>query len=198
MRLFVKQSARMKERRYGLWVLCVVCLITAVLFTGIAFAADSNGEYLKYQEPQPASSVSWWSTVGYVFSLLFTFAVVIGLAYFTSRFLGQKMGRLSVTGEQKILTTLPLGPNRAVYVVEIAGKCLVLGVTDHSISLLQELTDPEQIEKMKAHVPAAPAAGFDSIFQRQLASLQHMTQKFPAVFDAYSKSNQPKDDREKR
>ncbi|MEN6413180.1 MAG: flagellar biosynthetic protein FliO [Veillonellales bacterium] len=189
----------MRQKAGRFWTLCVICcLVAAIIFSSAAFAADSNGEYLTYQEPQLTASFSWWSTIGYVFSLLLTFALVIGLAYFTSRFLGQKMGRLSVTDDQKILATLPLGPNRAVYVVEIAGKCLVLGVTDHSISLLQELTESEQIEKMRAHLPAAPAAGFDSIFQRQLASLQHMTQKFPAVFDAYNKSSEPKNDREKR
>lgn len=180
-------------RRYCGW-LVLMCLVVA-FSSGTVLAVEANNDYLVYQEPQ-TTSASWLSTVAYVVSLLVTFAVVIGLAYFTSRFLGQRMGQLSAGTENKILATLSLGANRAVHVVEIAGKVLVLGVTEHSITLLQEITDEAQVEKLRQQQPVSvPSNSFDTILQSQLSSLQRMSQKFPSVF---GRQHEQSNEREKR
>lgn len=164
---------------------------------GSALAAEADNNYLVYQEPQ-ATQASWLSTVAYIISLFVTFAVVIGLAYFSSRFLGQRMGRLSAGTDNKILATLALGANRAVHVVEIAGKVLVLGVTDHNIVLLQEIADENEIEKLKQHQTASvPSSNFETILESQLSSLRNMSQKFPAVFGGQHRQSQS-NEREKR
>ncbi|MCX7779281.1 MAG: flagellar biosynthetic protein FliO [Negativicutes bacterium] len=168
-------------------------LIILLLLSGLAAAASN--EYLKYQEPQPAAS-SAFSTIAYVISLIVTFSAVIGLAYFTSKYLGQRMGTLGTAGDNRILVTVPLGPNKAVFIVEVAGKVLVLGVTDHSINLLQEVTAAEEIQKLKQLTPArSPQTAFEQIFDRHIASLQQMSQKFPAVFGP---TNAERDKEEKR
>ena len=93
---------------------------------------------------------------------------------------------------------LSLGTSRAVYVVEIAGQILVLGVTDHTINLLQEITDPVAIEKIK-NQPHYPGANqFEAIFQRQLVSLQQLSRKFPAVFGSDHHGSDKAEDSEKR
>ncbi|MDR3563792.1 MAG: flagellar biosynthetic protein FliO [Negativicutes bacterium] len=160
------------------------------------FAADQTGDFLNYQEPKSSGS-SWFSTIAYLFSLLFTFVVVIGLAYVTSRFLGQRLGKSAVVGENKVIFNLPLGPNRGVYIVEIAGRFLVLGVTDHNINVLQEISDPAEVEKLQNMNTALPATQFDAVLQRHLNSLQQMSQRFPGVFGGYNRSNS-ENDREKR
>lgn len=180
-------------RRYCGWLVWA-CFIVA-FSSGMALAAEAGNDYLVYQEPQ-TTTASWVSTVAYVVSLLVTFAVIIGLAYFTSRFLGQRMGQLSARAENRILTHLPLGANRAIHVVEIAGKVLVLGVTDHSITLLQEITDEDQVEKLRQQQPATvPSNGFETILQSQLSSLQHMSQRFPSAF---GRRHEQSNEREKR
>lgn len=172
-----------------------IALVMMILI-GQVWAAEPTGGYLAYQEPE-ASSSSWLSTIAYVVSIIITFAVVIGLAYFTSRFLGQKMGKVSASADNRILATLALGPNRAVHVVEVAGRVLLLGVTDHSITMLEEIIDQERIDKLKQQsVPISTAPSFDSVLQRQLASLQQMSQKFPAIFK--DRDNNPDNESEKR
>lgn len=185
----------MKNPAFRPTILLIVVLF-AIAHVSTGFAAAQPGEYLNYQEPKPAGT-SWFSTIAYVFSLIVTFIVVIGLAYFTSRFVGQKMAKTTVYGDNKVVFTLPLGPNRGVYVVEIAGKYLVLGVTDHNINLLQEITDPEQVEKLQTLNPVMPANQFDIVFQRHLASLQQMSHKFPGVFNGNNRSEH-ENEREKR
>jgi flagellar protein FliO/FliZ len=177
-------------------VLMLAALLLMFAGADLALAAGQGGDYLNYQEPKPAET-SWLSTIAYVVTLLVTFVVVIGLAYFTSRFVGQKMGRYSFSGDHKVVVSLPLGASRGVYVVEVAGRFLVLGVTDHNVNLLAEITDPAEIERLRATSPAGQMRQFDDVFQRHLASLQQMSQKFPAVFGHYNRTDQEKD-REKR
>ncbi len=183
-----------KIRVFFLHLLLVFCF--GIFFYGQVYAAEPNSEYLQYQEPKATNSTSWFSTISYVFSLVITFAVVIGLAYFASRFLGKKLGSLSASGNSRIINTLSFGANRAVYTVEIAGKYLILGVTDHNITVLQEITDIEEIEKMKKEQLAVPDNQFDGVFQKQLASLQKLSQAFPTAFG--DTQNEQKHEREKR
>ncbi|GBG56288.1 hypothetical protein SPFL3102_00501 [Sporomusaceae bacterium FL31] len=179
-----------------------ICLMFLLLsaFSLHVTAQEPQGEYLKYQEPQaPTGSSSWVSTLAYILSLLVTFAVVIGLAFFTSRFLGQKFGHLSVSNSNKVIITLPLGNNRAVYVVEVAGKYLVLGVTDHSVTLLQEIVDAAEIEKMQVQGNFSPEQDqFKNIFQKHLASLQQISQSVPFRFDKNNSNQQDNGHDEKR
>ena len=188
----------MSKKYYrGQYVLVLMLFLIGVAFLGTAYAAEPTGEYLQYQEPQPAAYSSGLSTLTYIFSLLVTFAIVIGLAYFAARFFGNKMGSKLATSNRKIIGTLPLGTNRAVYIVEIAGKFLVLGVTDHTINVLQEITDIEEIAKMKAEPISVPEDQFNKVFQRQLASLQQLSPKFPNVFNTHQQ-NEEKHEGEKR
>ncbi|WP_425060869.1 hypothetical protein SCACP_16240 [Sporomusa carbonis] len=152
------------------------------LLTVQVLAAGEPGEYLKYQEPQPTTS-SWLVTGGYVISLIVTFLLVLGLAYFTSRFFAHKMAGPGGFGSGKIHATLALGPNRAIYVVEIAGKFMVLGVTEHNITLLQDITSQADIDQLNAVKNSGlPSEQFDTVFHRQLVLLKQMPKKFPAVF----------------
>lgn len=180
---------------------CLVLICMVVMISGQIYAAEvpDNGNYLKYQEPTPASSSSWFSTIAYIFSLLITFALIIALAYFASRFLGHKIGNLSALGHNKIHAALSLGSNRTIYVVEVAGKFLIVGVTEHSINLLHEITSQEEIERLILQPSAGPTNQFDIVFQRHIASLQQMSHKFAAVFDTHSKTqSESENEREKR
>lgn len=153
-------------------------------------AEQQGNDYLKYQEPKPPE-VSWLSSIAYIVTLLITFAVVIALAYFTSRFLGYKMGSFVSDGQERILGSLPLGSNRIIYVVEVAGKVMIVGVTDHGIHMLKEIDDPDEIFAIKARaVNHRQNDQFGKIFHNQLSSLEQFSKQFPAVFDIRAKRNQ--------
>lgn len=162
----------------------IICLFVLLLSNAApVLAANAEGGYLTYHETQPAT-LSVLSTIAYLLSLLITFAIVIALAYGASRFLGAKMGRLSGSNEHKVLFNLPLGPNRSVCAVEIASKVLILGVTDHSINLLQEITSPDAIQAIKAEIARQEPNQFDDILQNQIALLRQLPMRFPGVFNA--------------
>jgi len=163
-------------------------LLAIVAAAAVAVAAEPSGGYLAYKEPEPAGA-SWLSTLAYLFTLFIMFGAVLAMAYGTSRFLGKKMGHTALQGDNKICVSIAMGQNKSVQVVEVAGCFLVLGVTDHNINLLQEITDAEQIEKLKVMQTTEAVAPFDMVFQKQIASLQQLSNKFPGVFGNYGRKD---------
>jgi flagellar protein FliO/FliZ len=147
--------------------------------------AASTGGYLSgYQDVDPhPTQTSWWSTLAYLVSLLVVFMFVLVMAYLASRFLGGRFAKATVEGSGKILENLPLGPNRSVCVVELAGKVVMLGVTEQSITLLQEITDPQQIETLRSKEgQQLPVEGFEQVFAEQFKSLDKISRRIPALF----------------
>ena len=128
---------------------------------------EAAGGYLEgYEEinPQP-TGVSWWSTIAYVLSLLAVFAIVFLMAYIAAKFLGGRFNaRISEHGG-RVLENLPLGPNRSVCIVEMADRVFLLGVTDQSITLLSEILDPNEIERLRS------ASNNSDMFSQEFGSL---------------------------
>ena len=139
---------------------------------------EAAGGYLEgYEEVQPKpTAVSWWSTLAYLLSLLAVFAVVVIMAYFAAKFIGGRFNARMSTGGGKVLENLPLGPNRSVCIVEIAGRVFLLGVTDGSITLLGEITDNDMI----AHLHEQSLAG--DIFAQDFGSFSDLVKKIPPIF----------------
>lgn len=176
-------------------IYCVLtCILIGALFsvpslTSFAEPTESssgNSGYLSaYQEAAaPSTGVSWWSTFAYLLSLLAVFLFVAMLAYLASKFLGNKLGALENGRSSKILEYLPLGAKQSVCAVEIAGKVILLGVTEQNITLLDEITDELEIGRLRSEA-AEQTAGeqFPRIFEKQLLSLEKISRKFPAILN---------------
>jgi len=144
--------------------------------------ANPEGGYLNYNNPAATPGPSTLTTVSYLFSLLVTFAIVVGLAYFTSKFLSRKWSS-AIHGKTMIVhDTISLGVNKLLYLVEVGGKVLLIGVTDHNITYLQEFTDEKFIMELQSKVlhgeQSQNPPTFNSVFQQQIDKLQHMTSRF--------------------
>ncbi|MBP2633191.1 MAG: flagellar biosynthetic protein FliO [Firmicutes bacterium] len=169
------------------FVVFVFCVVPVSLVQATQEAASQSGGYLSnYQDTtntQPAQS-SWLSTVAYLISLVMVFAFVIGLAYFASRFLGKKFGTVNLGKSSKILESLQLGANQAIYVIEIAGEVFLIGVTDHNITLLNKITDELEIGKLRNQADFNfHSESFNHMFEDQLLSLEKMARKVPNILN---------------
>ncbi len=97
------------------------------------FAQAEGNDFLKYQEPK--SQVSLLGNIDSALYMITIFALILGLAYATSRFLGSKFSpRPSGFNGDSVLSSLPLGPNRGIYLVQFAGRLLVLGVSEQRLN----------------------------------------------------------------
>lgn len=171
------------ERKYIL-LTCVVGILATLLLMDPALAAEeaAKGGYLSGYEntdPKP-SSISWWSTIAYLVSLFAIFIFVVGLAYFAARFLGGHFAQQKMGYGGKILSHLPLGPNRSVCIMEMAGRVFMLGVTEHSITLLTEITDAGEIDRL--HREEQNGLKVPEMFSQQFGALSDFVQKVPPIF----------------
>ena len=102
------------------------------------------------------------------------------MAYFASRFLSGHFAKAAAGNGGRILANLALGPNRSVCVVELADRVFMLGVTEHSITLLREVTDAEEIERL--HRRELGNVELGSPFSAQLGSLEQLAKRIPSLF----------------
>lgn len=93
--------------------------------------------------------------------LLLTSLVVLGAVCVAAFVVVRLAGRLLATGRSRgahllaVVARLPLEPRRSLYVVEVAGKTLLVGTSEMGLSLLSEL-DGGQVQ---AQVEARPSFG---------------------------------------
>ncbi len=85
---------------------------------------------------------------GSVLRIISSLIAVIILALALSWIL-QKKGGFGSNVFGKVLGILPLDNKRFIYLVDIMGKVLVLGVTDSNINLLSEITDKATIDSLR-------------------------------------------------
>lgn len=154
--------------------------IKLCMLASLTMAVTAQGEtgYLTYREPAANASGSSLSTFSYIFSLLLTFAIVVGLAYLTSKYLSRRLTPAMQSNNMLIRDVVSLGTNKALYLVEIGNRVFLLGVTDHNITSLQEFTDEKFIADLRTKGDAFSGkipANFPNIFQQQIEALQRMT-----------------------
>ncbi len=158
----------------------------------VVYAATASSGYLsqyKDTNPQP-TSVSFLSTIGYLLSLIVIFAFVVGLAYYVSHYLGGHFGKgWKKDSMGNVLSMLPLAPNKYICVVEIAGHIMILGITDHNITLLREINDIEEIKKLRLlGDESLEEKDFSNILNQQMSSWESFSRRVTKIFkDRYRK-----------
>ena len=139
---------------------------------------EAAGYLSGYEEVEPvAAGVSWWSTLAYVISLIAVFAIVLVMAYVFARLVGGKLNARMSGQTGKVLENLPLGPNRSVCIVEMAGRVFLLGITDNSINLLTEITDEEEIDRLRSEAKAISSDVFRQEFGTLSSLMDRLTSK---------------------
>lgn len=167
------------------WIFLATFLLFMQIDPSIARAAEEaapSGGYLAgYNDvnPMPTAS-SWFSTLAYLLSMLIVFALVLVLSYGAARFVGGRFSAFTSNGSGRLISSVALGPKMSVAVVEIAGQMLILGVTEHNVSLLSDVTDPEEIDRLErvALTNTVPAG----VFSDQLSALTNVIDKLPPIF----------------
>ncbi|XDD45608.1 FliO/MopB family protein [Leptospira sp. WS39.C2] len=127
----------------------------------------------RYAENLDDSPSATWILV----KILFVLAILVGAGYYLIlQMQKSKSAKYPVKGFMKVLSSLPLSATQSVQIIEVGGRTLVLGVADGSVSLLTEVTAPDeknQIQKMKEEAdPYVP-----NFLETVLESLQSKAQR---------------------
>ncbi len=89
------------------------------------------------------------------------FAVIL-LAFGISWFIQKKAG-IGGNVFGKVLGILPLDNKRMIYLVDVMGKVLILGVTESNINMLGELTDKDTLDALRLQNDQ-PSPGIEKLF----------------------------------
>lgn len=140
---------------------------------GTKVSEETNLIQERYAEnPDDSPSATW-----ILLKILFILAILVGAGYYLIlQMQKSKSAKYPVKGFMKVLSSLSLSATQSVQIVEVGGRTLVLGVADGSVSLLTEVTAPDeksQIQKMKEEAdPYVP-----NFLETVLESLQSKAQR---------------------
>lgn len=127
-----------------------------------------QGTLYSYEKPQiEEESYSWL-----IIKTILVLGMLVGGFYYFFRFVTKKAG-IQVLGKEviQILSLVPVGQNKFLQVVEIAGRILVIGVTESNISLITAIEDKEEIDRIRllsSKSTPPKSGGFQEYISKQL------------------------------
>jgi len=105
-------------------------------------------------KPQKSAFASFFNSVFAVLKYLFYFVLVLALGYcaiWGIKFVMAKNNSYGGANELiNILDLRYLAPNKAICLVEVGERILLVGLGGNSIDVLSELDDPDQVEDLRA------------------------------------------------
>ena len=114
-------------------------------------SADNNnvpGQTFTEEDFKP--QIEEESAAWLIIKTMLVLGLFIGGFYYFYKFVAQKSG-INLSGQEaiRILSTVSLGTNKFIQIVDVAGKIFLLGVTDNNINLLTEIKDKEEIDRIR-------------------------------------------------
>ncbi len=107
---------------------------------------ESNPVQERYLEKDSDSPSATWILV----KILFVLGILMGSGYFlVLRLNKSKQSRFPLKGFMRVLSSISLSPGQNLQIVEVGNRFFVLGLADGGVSLVSEITDPEEKSRIK-------------------------------------------------
>ena len=104
-------------------------------------------------------------TIFGVLAAIVGFAIILYLAYISTKLLGKRYRAKGRCGDNlKLLESLPLGQDKYLMLARAGEKIFLLGVTQQRIDLISELDE----QSLTLSEESAPAASFSEILRQNL------------------------------
>ncbi len=99
-----------------------------------------------YEKPTVEEESYTWLVV----KTLIVLGALVGGFYYFFRFVTKKAG-IQTLGRDviKVLSVIPVGQNKFLQVIDLAGRIMVIGVSDASINLITEILDKDEIDRIR-------------------------------------------------
>ena len=104
-----------------------------------------------------------WLILKTFLTLVFIVALMFGILFVVRKYLYVKPH--FADDNLKVLTSLHLQPKKAVYLVKVFNKVMLVGVSDNSIAALGEITDSEVLHKLESTESTRRGKGFSEILK---------------------------------
>ncbi len=84
---------------------------------------------------------SWQSYGVFILETIAVLVVIALVAWGVVRFGGHRLGRGNGGRRMRVVERLGLEPKRSIYLIEVDGRSLLIGVSEGSVRLLEQLPD---------------------------------------------------------
>jgi flagellar biogenesis protein FliO len=156
--------------KINIFLILIIFLFFCISYTEAqTVATDSPGlssisEPLFLEEsvatmPFAPNSDPFTASLRVVTALIIVIIIALALSWFI-----QKKGGFGSNVFGKVIGILPLDNRRVIYLVDIVGRVLVLGVTDSNINLLCEINDKDTLDSLRLQGSTANVPGMEKLF----------------------------------
>ncbi|HOD13879.1 MAG TPA: flagellar biosynthetic protein FliO [Spirochaetota bacterium] len=124
-------------------------------------------------KPQVEEESSAWM----FFKMLLILGIFGGGMYYFYRFVSKKTGISMFGGEAvRVLSVIPIGQNKFLQLIDVAGRVLLVGVSDSNINLITEITEKDQIDRIRILSNRTPppdrgAGGFQDQVMKEIGRI---------------------------
>lgn len=82
-------------------------------------------------------------------ALAVVIALMIGSMYLLKKYFYQPSAAINGNSMIRIISTCHLSPKNSILLVDVLGQVMLLGVSNHQMSILGAITDPDAMENLK-------------------------------------------------
>ncbi|MBO8159361.1 flagellar biosynthetic protein FliO [Thermosyntropha sp.] len=134
-----------KEKRY---IILFIILALLFAFTASLNAADMNELNKELNKQQTEVKTESPSLFLSFVKLILALGLIIGAAWSILHIFSKQMNIRAQGTWINVVDEVMLGQNRGIVLCEIGEKLYALGITDHNINLLFEVTNPKLLEEV--------------------------------------------------
>jgi flagellar protein FliO/FliZ len=91
----------------------------------------------------------FWSFFKMLTALAIVIALMIGAMYLLKKYFYQPSSTINGNTMIRIISTCHLNPKNSILLVDVLGQVMLLGVSNHQMSILGTITDPKALENFK-------------------------------------------------
>ncbi|MFA5675700.1 MAG: flagellar biosynthetic protein FliO [Christensenellales bacterium] len=124
-----------------------------------------------------------WYTL---FIILIMVAVMVG-AYFTTKFLSGKAGRMIKSKHIKVIDRVALAKDKALFLTKVGGKCFFIGVTNQTINNISEI-DLSELNIVSEDAADVSSKNFFGRFSDFLASAKNAPENLRKAKNEYKQT----------
>lgn len=104
-----------------------------------------------------------WLIIKSLLTLSLIIALMFGLLIIAKKFFLSKP-RFG-NGEVRVVNMIALQPKKAIYLVKVFNRVILVGVSDNAIASLGEINDPDAVQKLEISAGKGSQGGFYEILK---------------------------------
>ncbi len=135
-----------QAKKYALAMLLAVLLVQILAWpvSAVEDMQSFNQEYDKTQAPAVPSTNLWWEGI----KIIVVLGLIVAAAWTVIRVFNRQARRRLQGNWLHVVDEVMLGQNRGIVLCEVGQRLYALGVTDHNITCLFEIDNPQLMKEI--------------------------------------------------